>query len=525
MFGAENRDKLFTDYFAPSSRFTVGASIRPDFSEQTLISLNSDVKTLNIKTPTTSSLLRTSSSTSSIAVPSSSTAVPPITPHQFSVGIGYSEETDTAAMQGNIQFGKDGTIRSLFSCYLPEYNVGLYTLLPGDYFLQRKYLRNTMILPSTLGYGIHGIPNRYTNTNISSSDININTTDPTNNISTPLPAPIVPPISVPTNDTSIPLGTSSSSSSSTLMGPEIGIRYIDPLQRYSIGTHIGVPYNSSSSSSTSTSLSSLASTFSSTSVPFKWWMVGGYTKNETVNYGIQIASDTLRLLSNSDTTTNTNVPNSTALSSNLNNPSRFDLDAAISIGQSPIYEISLALDGVRKEIVAGYTHALTIRRRVYNIFEQSNVKGIYQYLTLGIEVRKQLELPFSTSLAFASSLQFNRSTLAKVRVGQRDVSTTLALKSWTDPAVTLCLTGSYDRYYNTNSGLGISLHIERGGVLDYRKAITGYQTVAENKALIAQDQLSSRISKHVDEKPFDTPTSLGIMPKQRTITNNRSKFL
>lgn len=568
MFGTETRDHLFTDYFAPSNLITFTASLRPDFSEQTLVSLRSDIspftmgKVQNRRT-TSNSSSSTSNNTGTLVVPttasnnpsstfSSSVVSPPPPSNQFSLGIGYSEESKNTVFQGNLHLGNDGSLRSLFSCYLNDYNLGIYTLLPGEYFLHRNYNsrghHNTtkknknnnnegnvngnnnssssnissspsVFLPSNLGTSLYGSTStrqRYTQTPLLSSS---STDQPTNSVVVSIPnnsnhhhpSSLLP---VPIIHHSNTTDTSSSSllpSSASVACPEIGVRFIDPLQRYSIGTHIGLPFPSSSSS--------LLTSLSSTTFPFKIWMVGGYTKQETVNYGIQLASDTLRVLYG-------NNPSSTdpgALSSTIDNSRRrFDFDAAISIGQSPIYEISLALDGYRKEIVAGYTHALTIRRKVYNIFERSNVKGIYQYLTLGIEARKQLELPFTTSLAFASALQFNRSTLAKIRIGQKDISTTLALKTWTDPAVTLCVTGSYDRYYNTNSGIGIHLNIERGGEIDYRKAITGYQTVVENKALIAQDQLSSRITDHVDKKPFDTPVSLGIVPIKRKIMDNNN---
>jgi hypothetical protein len=187
--------------------------------------------------------------------------------------------------------------------------------------------------------------------------------------------------------------------------------------------------------------------------------------------------------------------------------------AAVSVSQAPLYELSLAFDGARKEMVAGFVYNQVLRRKVYNVLEDRRVKSIYNYVDLGLELRRPLMMDprnpsaaaaAPASLALAAAWQLNRNVMFKGRVGTNDASASVVLKSWWDTAVTACATVTLDRRtFGTSAGFFLSA--ERGGALDYQKATEGYQTRATSMAVLAAPQLSERVSRRVDMQPFAPP--------------------
>jgi hypothetical protein len=257
--------------------------------------------------------------------------------------------------------------------------------------------------------------------------------------------------------------------------PELGLRYISPTERYSFGVHSSPfqPY------------------------PTKAWIVG--TVNGAVTAGMQLCSD----LSSMKTERAEDVT----------------VDAAISLQQHPLYELSLAFDGRKQEVVAGYIHNMTLRRRVYNVMEETHVKGIYNYMDWGFELRRPLRGTGSPSLAVGAAWQVNKNLLFKGRIGTQDASMSACFKSWWDPAATFCVTSSYNRMTN-QSGIGLYLTLERGGDLQYQKSIQGYQSSGKSKVLIAQEHVNEKVSRSIDTHPYDPPpvvtlrTSAGALPNR-----------
>jgi hypothetical protein len=184
-----------------------------------------------------------------------------------------------------------------------------------------------------------------------------------------------------------------------------------------------------------------------------------------------------------------------------------DVDAAVSLSQAPTFELSLALDGARREVVVGYVHSMTLRRRVASPLAPRHVRGIYNYVDVGFELRRALAPPFPSAIALGAAWQLNRNVLLKARLGTRDAAATLALRSWWDPAATLCITAAVDRLAPGGGApaLGCSLTVEQGGRVEYRKARAGAQAAAPDLALRAQPQLNARVAARVDAEPFAPP--------------------
>jgi hypothetical protein len=514
LFGVEKRDKLFSSYFASANTATLHAAIRPDVAEKMRIALATDVSRLGV------------------------------VGDSFGVGISYSDvfpedvaggkkwllsssPNASAAWQGQLRVGSDGSLRGTTSLFDEGSGIGMYGIFPADAFLARKFAANLGEDPTTasssssssssplggappppsppgVGFGIGGPPVRYTHQQARPNPAaGSSSADAANTSASALPVSPrnVTPAPADAGDVSAMGGragaSAACSSSSSMLYPEVGMRYINAEQGFSIGGHLGIPPGIAKSAATFTSFSSS----SSPSIPLKVWGVGGTSglgSGGTITAGLQLATDSARLMGSTGS-----------------GSSRYDLDAAVSLSQPPLYEVSLALDSVRREVVAGYTHSLTVRRKVYNPLEPAHVRGIYQYVDLGFEVRRKLEPPFSSTLALAASLQLNRSALLKARVGSRDASASLALKTWTDPSVTLCVTGVWDRAHN-DTGIGVFLSMERGGALQYQKAVLGAQTAAPSQRLQAAPHLNASRTRSVDMKPFDESLSEQL-PRRREV--------
>jgi hypothetical protein len=464
LFGSEQRDKLFGSYFAEPGGATIRASLRPDYDERALVSLQTSVSGAKGGAD------------------------------DFSVGLGYTD-TDTAsnplnlAWQGQVRMGSDGSVRGVASAWDPARGIGGYALLPGEHFLNRRYGGVASPSPPSptrggpVGYGLGGMPVRYTHAVRSGGS----GPDASSSASA---SPVSPRAVTAAAADAADASTGRAGASSPVV-PEAGLRYVDPSERFSIGGHVGFAPTSA--------------------LPVKVWAVGSGGASGSgarITAGIQLVTDAARLQRplSSGAASSSSSPSSSSSSLLLAPPGqgRFDVDAAVSLGQAPHYEVSLALDSVRREVVAGYSHALTVRRRVYNPLEPGHVKGIYQYVDLGFELRRQLEAPFASTLALAGSVQLNKGALVKLRVGSRDVSASLALKTWTDPAATLCATTVWDRARG-ESGVGIFFALEKGGALDYRKQVLGQQTVASHRALKAAPHLNERITAAVDQASFEMP--------------------
>ena len=139
------------------------------------------------------------------------------------------------------------------------------------------------------------------------------------------------------------------------------------------------------------------------------------------------------------------------------------LAAAVSFTSShPAYELALGIDSARAEAVAGYTHSMVVRRQVWNPLEAAHVKGIYQYLDLGLEARRSLLPPFPSTLGLVGAWQLNRHLLLKARLGSSGGAVSAAVRSWTDPCVTLCCTVAAGGGGGGALAFGCSLSLNQG---------------------------------------------------------------
>jgi hypothetical protein len=165
---------------------------------------------------------------------------------------------------------------------------------------------------------------------------------------------------------------------------------------------------------------------------------------------------------------------------------------AVALRQ-PLFEMSLAVDGAAGyDVVAGYTQSFVVRRAVYNPLEEARVKGVYQHVDLSVEARKALRPPFAAALDLAAAWHWNRCVQLKARLGtQRDVALSLALRTWTEPSLVLCLTGSVDGK-SGEPGVGVALTVAGGGEREYRAAALGQQRAAPSLMVPAKEHLNEK---------------------------------
>lgn len=122
-----------------------------------------------------------------------------------------------------------------------------------------------------------------------------------------------------------------------------------------------------------------------------------------------------------------------------------NVDAAVSLSAAePASEVTAELNGAARTVTAGLTRAFAVRRRVYNPFEDSHVKGIWMHGRLALETRRRLDPPGEASLAAGVTLQLNRIAQVAARVTSDRHGPLLALAgsliSWTQPALRLTVT-------------------------------------------------------------------------------------
>lgn len=478
MFGAEARDRLFTNHFAQRDTLQFAGSFRPDYEEKAKVAVAIDVA----KNAAGASSFQSGGFTNNAYV-----------------ALGYNNEDPDVMVAARL--GTDGSARVVAAGLDPDRGVGGYASVPLDYLIDgaaaRRHSQQAVAdvreryRAAGVGFGLGGAPVRYTHTVISPA----------------LVGGAVAEVASPSAVTSSGASTSSVTEPHTGRGvgsapalPEVGVRYLGPDNRYAVGMHAAPvePF------------------------PFKAWAVGAVGGD--VNVGLEVSSDVFRALPRAQSFLSAaparadaaNVKAgaggaAAALGASSSAQPRFDVGAAVSVSQAPLYELSLAFDGARKEVVAGFVYNQVLRRKVYNVLEDRRVKGIYNYVDLGLELRRPLMMDARNptaaapaSLALAAAWQLNRNVMFKGRVGTNDASASVVFKSWWDTAVTACATVTLDRRtFGTSAGFFLSA--ERGGALDYQKATEGYQTRATSMAVLAAPQLSERVSRRVDTQPFAPP--------------------
>lgn len=517
MFGVEKRDRLFGTYFAKPDAIQVAGSFRPDYEERAVVGVSAAAGRNAKGAAAATSLMNDAFAT-----------------------LGYTNPDPLAMFAARL--GTDGSARALAAGLDTERGVGGYASVPLDYFLDAEEAKRygpdsvpaaafaARARAAGVGYGIAGAPVRYTHFKPSN--------ETALNAASAAAAQVVSPSAVSTSGGDV---SATSAAPSGAMGsraaalPEVGLRYFGG-DRFSAGLHAApvAPY------------------------PLKAWAVGALSGEVTA--GVEISTDALRLLPNGAAA----LSSAAAQGSSAESPraavagslptlsiggsgggvgagaaaagrDKIDVSAAVSVSQAPLYELSVAFDGVRREIVAGFVYNQVIRRAVRNPFEDNRVKGIFNYVDVGFELRRPLMPPAAVaaavssgaapaalaaasaaapaSLAVAASWQLNRNWLVKGRLGSRDASASVVGKVWADTAATVCATATLDRE-TAQPRAGFFLTLERGGALEYQKALEGYQTAATHMALAsaAAGHASQRVSASVDMETFAKPPTAGVSP-------------
>jgi hypothetical protein len=507
-FGQEKRDRLFTDHFANAGTISVAGSFRPDYEEKAKVGLAVNVA----KSPKASVAQK----------------------NDAQLSLGYTSKgnvaqdgTELPDYMFGARLGTDGSVRAVAAALDPNRGFGAYATFPLDYFIERQQRQQigsmedneTLIAEARatgIGYGLGGRSTRFNGLKANNpvsypaavAAVSLGATVP----EVVSPRTVTPAPAVSAAGDVVTTGTAATCLSPAL--PEVGLRYLDREDRFAVGVHAAPvqPY------------------------PVKLWALGALGEGD-VKVGMQLSSDVFRAFPSvqqalaASSAASRVGPSSLAhatLPADAVNPAgtplagsskagslssisnRYDLGAAISISQAPLYELSLAYDGANKEVVAGFLYNQVLRRRVYNPIEDDSVKGIWNYLDLGVELRRPLVANMQqaggapASFAVASAWQLNRNWMIKGRVGTNDISASLVAKNWWSTAFTGCVTASFDRRTYT-SGVGFFISAERGGALDYQKAVEGAQTTATHMALKASPGLNERVSRTIDQQAVLPP--------------------
>lgn len=510
-------DRLFGSFFAKPDAIQVAGSFRPDYEERAVVGVSAAAGRNAKGAAAATGLMNDAFAT-----------------------LGYTSPDPLAMFAARL--GTDGSARAMAAALDTERGVGGYASVPLDYFLDAEEAKRfgpesapaaafaSRTRSAGVGYGLAGMPVRYTHFKAA----NDGALDASAAAAAAAASQVVSPSAVSTSGGAV---SATSASPSGTMGmravalPEVGIRYFGG-ERFSAGLHAApvAPY------------------------PLKAWAVGAL--NGEVTAGVEISTDALRLLPNGaaalsaaargSSTDVTETPRDAVASSlptlsigsgaggrssSGSGRDKFDVSAALSVSQAPLYELSVAFDGTRREIVAGFVYNQVIRRAVRNPFEDNRVKGIFNYVDVGFELRRPLMPPAAVaaavasgaapgalatasaaapaSLAVAASWQLNRNWLVKGRLGNRDASASIVGKMWADTAATVCATATLDRE-TAQPRAGFFLTLERGGALEYQKAIEGYQTAAKHMALASAGEVSARVSTTMDRDTFIKPPTAGV---------------
>lgn len=116
------------------------------------------------------------------------------------------------------------------------------------------------------------------------------------------------------------------------------------------------------------------------------------------------------------------------------------VSAAVGLAQEDAYALTLGVASARQELVLGYVQHWTLRRRIANPLEKHHVKGIWNYLDIGAELRRSLRDPSQAGVAVGLAWQLNRSLLFRAVAGTDRSAVSTTLRTWTEPMLTI--TGS-----------------------------------------------------------------------------------
>eukprot|EP01102_Stenamoeba_stenopodia_P005250 TRINITY_DN15801_c0_g1_i1.p1 TRINITY_DN15801_c0_g1~~TRINITY_DN15801_c0_g1_i1.p1 ORF type:complete len:429 (-),score=89.73 TRINITY_DN15801_c0_g1_i1:46-1245(-) len=125
----------------------------------------------------------------------------------------------------------------------------------------------------------------------------------------------------------------------------------------------------------------------------------------------------------------------------------------------PKFETALSVSNFGKRLNLTYYQHLVSRRRIYNPFEEKNVKQIVNYLDLGMEVELQNDNGKTENrLDVGVGWQTSKNLAFKGKVGSSGVFGVLKCKTWGSPKVCASISAGVD--WDSNPRYGVSLSLE-----------------------------------------------------------------
>jgi len=189
--------------------------------------------------------------------------------------------------------------------------------------------------------------------------------------------------------------------------------------------------------------------------------------------------------------------------------------SAVGAGAAAFTAVAEVAEG---HLVLSVWQHMAVCRRVYNVMEHRSVKGITNYLDVGLRLATPLLPAADASPAFelGASWQINKNILVKGLVGGSQQSLALVAKSWWTPSLTVGLSASV-RATDPRPAVryGLSLALQNVGTPVFeRGAWEGSAAAASRRYLAPRAQLRALDGERplVREHPAGEGVSLGAAP-------------
>jgi len=175
----------------------------------------------------------------------------------------------------------------------------------------------------------------------------------------------------------------------------------------------------------------------------------------------------------------------------------------------PNYEVGFTLSNavpnpanparVSQELVASYTHHLTVRRNIHNPLEHKQNRSIHNYVDLSMEVAYRNEIDHAApaapgqaraavgavalsppSIRLGASWQVNKNSLLKLRMQDDSVSALYALKSWWDPSASAAFSVNHS-FAQRSTRFGLSVDLENVGEVLFSRPDPSYKRMVASQ--------------------------------------------
>ncbi len=176
----------------------------------------------------------------------------------------------------------------------------------------------------------------------------------------------------------------------------------------------------------------------------------------------------------------------------------------------------------QQQLCLSYLHHLALQRRVYNPLEHGDVVAITNYLDLGLQMAIPLDATPTTPpssegfLRMALAWQVNKNAMVKARLGTDVLNMGVAVKSWSNPALTVAASVGWDIARKTPV-VGLQVHTDNIGALRYERAPPGMKQVGRRlvqRHVASQDDVDAAEGRGMVVPPEAQadPAVLGQLP-------------